>query len=70
MSTAPVIEPTTIDRETEGVLADPEVRASLEALVDPEDKEDLLDALIVRKRMAEGKERSYSLEEVREKLGL
>ena len=70
MYTALVIEPTTIDRETEGVLADPEARASLEALADPEDREDLLDALVIRKRIAEGEEKSYSVEEVRERPGM
>ncbi len=70
MSPAPVIEPTTLDRETEEILEDPEVRASLEALDDPEDREDLLDGLITRKRIAEGKENTYSLEEVKEKLEL
>jgi len=70
MSTAPITESTPIDRETEEIQADPDVSESLEALDDPEDKEDLLDALIIRKRIAEGKERTYSLEEVKEKLGL
>lgn len=70
MSTAPVIEPPAADRETDKILADPEVRASLEALDAPEDREDLLDAMIVRRRIAEGKERTYTLEEVKEKLGL
>jgi hypothetical protein len=70
MSTAPVIESTVVDREAEKIPTDPEVRASLEALDDPEDREDLLDALLIRKRIAEGKERTYSLEEVKKKLGL
>lgn len=70
MSTAPITESTPIDRETEEIQADPDVSESLEALDDPEDKEDLLDALIIRKRIAEGKERTYFLEEVKEKLGL
>ncbi|MFH0825477.1 MAG: hypothetical protein V2B18_22210 [Pseudomonadota bacterium] len=36
MPTTPAIEPIAIDRETEEILADPEVRASFEALDDPE----------------------------------
>ncbi|MFH1114833.1 MAG: hypothetical protein V1792_13035 [Pseudomonadota bacterium] len=70
MPGAPVIEPTAIDREMEEIAADPEVRASLEALDDPQDREDLLDALIIRKRIAERKERTHSLQEVKKKLGL
>jgi hypothetical protein len=70
MPTSPITESTATNRETEEIQADPDVRASLEALDDPEDRKDLLDALIIRKRIAEGKERTYSLEEVREKLGL
>jgi hypothetical protein len=52
MPTAPVIEPTAIDSETEEILADPEVRASLEALDDPEDREDLLPGRSRRKARA------------------
>ncbi len=69
MSTEPVREPTAKEQETEQILAYPDVRASLEALDEPEDREDLLDALIIRRRIAEGKERTYTLEEVKKKLG-
>lgn len=37
MSTAPVIEPTPNESETEEFLDDPEVRAARETLDDPED---------------------------------
>jgi hypothetical protein len=70
MSTAPVMEPTDIDGETEAILADPEVRASLEALDDPEDREDLIDHLKVMRRLREGKEKAIPWEEVKARLGL
>ncbi|MEW6348226.1 MAG: hypothetical protein AB1646_04140 [Thermodesulfobacteriota bacterium] len=56
MSTAPVAESTVAADETEEIMADPEVRASLEALDDPEDREDLIDHLKALKRLREGKD--------------
>ncbi|MFH0825043.1 MAG: hypothetical protein V2B18_20010 [Pseudomonadota bacterium] len=51
MSTAPVTEPSAIeDPETEEILGDPEVRAALEALDDPEDRGDLIDHRKIMKR--------------------
>jgi hypothetical protein len=70
MSTVPVIEPTAIDRETEEILADPEVQASLEALDDPEDREDLIDHLMAMKRYREGKDKGVPWEQVKVGLGL
>jgi hypothetical protein len=70
MSTAPVMEPPSTDSETEEILADPEVRAALEALDDPEDREDLFDHLKAMKRYREGKEKVIPWEEVKAKLGL
>ncbi len=70
MPTAPIVDqPTDADIERE-LLQDPKVQEALEALDDPEDREDLIDALIVSRRVNEGKERTYPLEEVRQKLGL
>ena len=56
-----------IERE---ILSDPEVKKALAALEDPEDREDLIDVLIIRERIKRGKERTHTLEEVKEKLGL
>ncbi len=70
MPTAPVIEPTDIDRETEEILADPEVRAAWEALDDPEDREDLIDHVKAMKRYREGKDKGTPWEEVKASLGL
>jgi hypothetical protein len=70
MPTSPFLEPTPLDHDTEDVLADPSVQSSLEALDDPEDREDLLEALITRRRIADGKEKTYTLEEVKDHLGL
>jgi hypothetical protein len=69
MPTMPVMEPTDADIERE-ILQDPEVRAALAELNDPEDREDLIDALIVEKRIREGKEEKIPWEEVQRKLGL
>ncbi|MFH0822085.1 MAG: hypothetical protein V2B18_04990 [Pseudomonadota bacterium] len=65
MPTAPAI-----DREIEEILADPEVRASLEALDDPEDREDLIDHLKIMRRIREGTEKTTPWEEVKARLGL
>jgi hypothetical protein len=65
MSTAPAMEPTTFDKETEELLADPEIRADWEALGDPEDREDLIDHLKVMRRIREGKEETIPWEEVK-----
>jgi hypothetical protein len=51
-------------------LAPMEVRTALAELDDPEDREDLIDALIVEKRIKEGKEETIPWEEVQRKLGL
>lgn len=70
MSTAPIRESATVDSETEAILADPEVRASWEALDDPEDREDLIDHLRALKRLKEGKDRLIPWEEALKQLGL
>ena len=70
MPTAPVTEPTDIDPETEEILADPEVRTALEALEDPEDREDLIDHVKVMRRLRDGKEKAAPWEEVKARLGL
>ncbi|MEW6140331.1 MAG: hypothetical protein AB1733_19095 [Thermodesulfobacteriota bacterium] len=70
MPTAPVIEPTDIDPETQEMLADPEVQAAWEALDDPEDREDLIDHVKVMRRLREGKEKTTPWEEVKARLGL
>lgn len=70
MPTVPSTDPRAdadIERE---LLRDPKVQKALATLDDPQDKEDLIDALIVSRRIKEGKERAYPLEEVLEKLGL
>jgi hypothetical protein len=59
-----------IDPELEEILKDPEVQAALEALDDPEDREDLLDHLKIMKRVREEKEKLIPWEEVKDKLGL
>jgi hypothetical protein len=56
--------------EEREILEDPEVQKALAALDDPEDREDLIDALIVQKRIDEGKETTVPWEEVQRKLGL
>jgi hypothetical protein len=70
MSTATVSEPTTVDPETEEILADPEVRASLEACDDREDREDLIDHLKAMKCYREGRDKGIPWEEVKASLGL
>ncbi len=47
----------------------PQVQQALAELDDPEDREDLVDALMVIKRIQEGKEKTYTLDEVKKKLG-
>lgn len=68
MSIAPVADQPAVDRETEELLADPEVRAAWEALDDPEDREDLIDHLKVMRRLREGKEKVTPWEEVKARL--
>jgi hypothetical protein len=65
-------EPILDSSETEEreILKDPEVRKALAELDDPEDREDLIDALVVIKRIQDGKEKTYTLDEVKKKLGL
>ena len=70
MPTAPVIEPTDINPETEEILVDPEVRAAWEALDDPEDREDLIDHVKAMNRYREGKDKGTPWEEVKARLGL
>jgi hypothetical protein len=67
MPTAPIMEPRALDRETEEILADPELRAALEALDDPEDREDLIDHLKVMRRIREGKEKATPWEEAKKR---
>jgi hypothetical protein len=67
MTTAPAINKTDADRDE--ILRDPKVRAALAELRDPEDREDLIDALIAEKRIKEGKEKTHSLKEAESKLG-
>jgi len=69
MPTLPVPEPTDADIERE-ILEDPEVRAALAELDDPEDREDLIDHLKVMRRVREGKEKAIPWEEVKARLGL
>ncbi|MFH0822089.1 MAG: hypothetical protein V2B18_05010 [Pseudomonadota bacterium] len=57
-------------RETEEISADPEVRASLPALDDPEEWEDLIDHLKIMRRIREGTEKTRPWEEVKARLGL
>ncbi len=68
MTTTPVMEPT--DPDEREILNDPEVQRALAELDDPEDREDLIDALVIEKRIKEGKENSHTSEEVKAKLGL
>ena len=56
--------------EEREILNDPAVQEALAALDDPEDREDLLDALIIERRIREGKEETTSWDEVQRKLGL
>jgi hypothetical protein len=70
MPTAPITNPTADDRETDEILADPEVRASLAALDDPEDREDLIYHLRALERLKEGKDRLVPWDEALKQLGL
>jgi hypothetical protein len=66
-----VIDPTPQAVETDDeILADPEVRASLAALDDPEDREDLIYHLRALKRLKEGKDRLIPWDEALKQLGL
>jgi hypothetical protein len=65
---APKMEPT--DTEEKEILNDPAVQEALAALDDPDDREDLIDALIIEKRIKEGKEETIPWKEVQRKLGL
>ncbi len=68
--TAPIVDqPTDADVERE-ILQDPKVQEAQAALDDPEDREDLIDALIVSRRVKEGKAKIYTIEEVLQQLGL
>lgn len=58
------------DAEEREILDDPEVQKALAALDNPEDREDLIDALVIQRRINEGKEATIPWEEVRRKLGL
>jgi len=66
----PVPKLDSIETEEREILRDPEVQKALAELDDPEDREDLVDALMVMKRIREGKEKTYTLDEVKKKLGL
>jgi len=70
MSTVPVTDPDTTDMETQEILSNPELRKSLEALDDPEDREDLIDHLKAMKRYREGKDKGTPWEQVKATLGL
>jgi hypothetical protein len=64
----PILEPT--DKEEHEILNDPKVQQALAELDNPEDREDLVDALVVIKRIQDGKEKTYTIDEVKKKLGL
>lgn len=70
MPTTHMTDCTNIDKETEEIMADPEVQAALEALDDPEDREDLIEHLKALKRVREGKEKVIPWDEAIERLGL
>jgi hypothetical protein len=70
MPTAPILDQRTDADIEEELLRDPQVQDALAALDDPSDREDLIDALIVSRRLGEGKEKTYTLEEAVQKLGL
>jgi|GEM_PF-791473 len=70
MPTAPAFDSIDdLDPEAREILADPEVRASWEALEDPEDREDLIDHLKALKRLKEGKDELISWDEAQKRLG-
>ena len=70
MSTVHPLDPTAdLDPEAREILADPDVRASWEALDDPEDREDLIDHLKALKRLEEGKDELVPWEEAQKRLG-
>ena len=70
MPTAPAFDSTAdLDPEARELLADPDVRASWEALDDPEDREDLIDHLKALKRLKEGKDELIPWEEAKKRLG-
>lgn len=58
-----------LDPEAREILEDPEVRASWEALTDPEDREDLIDHLKALKRIARGEDEPVSWDEAQKHLG-
>jgi hypothetical protein len=68
MPIAPITEPSAVDNGKEDILADPDDRAALEALDDPEDRQDLIDHLMVMRRFRDGKEKATPWEEVKAKL--
>jgi hypothetical protein len=71
MPVMPITEPVpTMDADTEDILSDPAVRASLAALDDPEDREDLIDHLKALRRLKEGKDRLIPWYEALKQLGL
>ncbi len=60
-----------IDEELERrVLADAEVKKALAELEDPEDREDLIEALVVLEGIEEGKVRTHTIEDVKKELGI
>jgi hypothetical protein len=70
MSTAPAPESIDdLDPEAREILSDPDVRASWEALDDPEDKEDLIDHLKALRRLKKGEEELIPWEEAQKRLG-
>ncbi|MFH1112991.1 MAG: hypothetical protein V1792_03635 [Pseudomonadota bacterium] len=70
MSVAPLFDSIEdLDPEAREILADPDVRASWEALDDPEDRGDLIDHLKALRRLKEGKDELIPWEEARKRLG-
>jgi len=70
MSTARALDSIdSLDPEAREIVADPEVRASWEALDDPEDREDLIDHLKALRRLKEGKDELIPWEEAQKRLG-
>jgi hypothetical protein len=70
MSTAPTAVKAKDDDIEREILNDPEIQKALAELDDPEDREDLIEALVIQKRIEEGKEHTIPWEEVQRKLGL
>jgi|GEM_PF-1169799 len=70
MPTAPIIDQRADAAIEKELLRDPQVQDALATLDDPEEREDLLDALVVTTRLKEGKEKTYALEDVIRNAGI